>query len=68
MKDVLIGFSFIFSGVAFISAILALRFVHRVFTIIKARKSRTVVVDMTDGKVTVVREWSNDTIDVPPPN
>lgn len=63
MKDLLLGFCMIFSGMSVVISIMAFRFVHNTIKILATRKTRTVVVDMKDGKVTIIKEWTNDAID-----
>lgn len=68
MKDVLLGFSLIFSTIAVAISILAFRFVHNTIKVLATRKSRTIVVDMKDGKIVVIKEWTNDAIDARAPD
>jgi hypothetical protein len=60
VNNFMVGFAFCVSVLALVLAWRALRKVNAAFTIIRNRATRTVTVDMQDGKVTVIKESIND--------
>lgn len=63
MRDFMVGFAFCASIAACVLVWLVRRKMNRIFTIMSHRGTRTVTVDMSDGKVTIVKEYKNDVVD-----
>ena len=60
MSDFMVGFAFCASIASLVVAILAYKRCKAAFHIIQNRNTRTVTVDMQDGKVTIIKEFKND--------
>lgn len=63
MRDFMVGFAFCASIAACVLVWLTYKKVKRVFHIVTHRNTRTVTVDMQDGKITVIKEYKNDVVD-----
>lgn len=61
-NDVLVGLTFCMSCLALAFAWSAHKHTKAAFHIIRNRATRTVTVDMNDGKVTVVKEYKKDDV------
>lgn len=63
MNDFMVGVAFCASLGAFGLSWYTARKVRNIFHLVNNRATRTVTVDMQDGKVTVIKEFKNGTID-----
>lgn len=66
MHDFMVGLAFCASLGAFGLSWYTARKVRAIFHFVQNRTTRTVTVDMQDGKVTVIKEFKNDVVDAKP--
>lgn len=66
MRDFMVGLAFVASLGAFGLSWYTARKVRAIFHLINNRATRTVTVDMQDGKVTVIKEFKNGVVDAKP--
>jgi poly(3-hydroxybutyrate) depolymerase len=64
MNDFMVGFAFCASIAALVLAWRAKRKIDSVFSIIENRATRTVTVNTDDGKITIIKEFKNNVVDV----